>query len=55
MWTVNFQMFKLDLEKAEESEIEPIFSELAGRFFATEPLGKPRFNVLFESLHLAVS
>ena len=22
MWTVNFQMFKLDLEKAEESEIK---------------------------------
>ena len=22
MWTVNFQMFKLDLEKAEEAEIK---------------------------------
>ena len=28
MWTVNFQMFKLDLEKAEESEIKlPIYVE----------------------------
>ena len=30
MWTMNFQMFKLDLEKAEEPEIKlPIFAGLS--------------------------
>ena len=44
MWTVNFQMFKLDLEKAEEQEIKmqtsvgPLQKQESSRKTSTSPL-----------------
>ena len=39
-WTVNFQMYKLDLKKAEEPEIKlPIFTESLGSLMCYSPWG----------------
>ena len=42
MWTVNFQMFKLDLEKAEEPEIK-----LATSIGSSKKQGSSRKNICF--------